>query len=151
MCAVLSSCCVRFSSGAYHPLNPVLQPQPSSVKIYPGLSGPLSISQEDWNSYTLRAPSSDMLQQMYDQGRRDAAAYVTANIPSAAGPQVSSALEVTARNVASVPMPITLEGALSAVSTVLSTGGMLGDVIDGVARLASNGVPTSITAVIGGK
>jgi len=87
----------------FWPLNPVVLPQPTSVDIYPGLSGPLRFTNATWNSYVLIAPDNDTLQYMYDLGRADAAAWVTANLGNVArfnATAVSSALTSTAFRVA---------------------------------------------------
>jgi len=86
-------------TAGYWPLNPVLQTQPARVDIYPGLSGPLAISSATWNNYVLTAPDNATLQYMYDLGRADAAAWVTATLGNVArfnATAVSSALASTA-------------------------------------------------------
>jgi hypothetical protein len=118
----------------YKPLNPVVEPQPSRVDIYPGLSGPLPVSGSEWNQYVQRAPDNDMLQSMYDQGRQDAAAYVRDNIPSRAG-RVSAALSATRKDVNSVQIPGAIEGAINAFSTAASNP--LGSAANGVSNLAT--------------
>lgn len=99
-------------TGPYHPLNPQLQPQPSHVDIYPGLSGGLSISAEGWNSYVLQAPDNDMLQYLYDQGRRDAAAYVRTAFPGSTA-EADAVLESTARDVNAIPIPSLIQAAVN--------------------------------------
>jgi hypothetical protein len=86
-----------------------------------------------------------MLQLMYDQGRQDAAAYVSANFPSRAG-QTGDALDATARDVSSIPMQVSLQGALNAADAVLSSGA-LGEVVGAVA--GGGGVSVGISGLIG--
>jgi len=136
-CAACTFCGMLVFAVMYRPLNPVLQPQPSRVDIYPGLSGALRMSNDAWNSYTLKAPDSGMLQYMYDQGRKDAAAYVSANIPSKAA-QANRALQATTKDVNSVPIPSGFEAAVNSASTVASNG-----VLGTLANAASNGVTTA--------
>lgn len=101
-------CCCCFTlplPAGFWPLDPVLQTQPARVDIYPGLSGPLRapLTNATWNSYVLIAPDNDTLQYMYDLGRADAAAWVTANLGNVArfnATAVSSALTSTALRVA---------------------------------------------------
>lgn len=111
-------CCCRFAlmAAVYKPLNPVKERQPSRIDIYPGLSGPLPVGSSERDSYVTKAPDSRMLQIMYDQGRNDAAAYVRATMPSKAG-SVSSALQATAKDVNSIPVPSAIEGAINGLLT----------------------------------
>lgn len=118
----------------YKPLNPVVEPQPSRVDIYPGLSGPLPVGSSEWNSYTLRAPDNNMLQTMYDQGRQDAAAYVRDNIPSRES-QVSGALQATRKDVNSVPIPGAIEGAINAFTTAATNP--VGTAFNGITNTAT--------------
>mgnify|MGYP001807184989 CR=1 FL=1 len=82
---------------------------------------------------------------MYDQGRQDATAYVSANFPSRAG-QTGDALDATARDVSSIPMQVSLQGALNAADAVLSSGA-LGEVVGAVA--GGGGVSVGISGLIG--
>uniref|UniRef100_A0A383WI03 Patatin n=1 Tax=Tetradesmus obliquus TaxID=3088 RepID=A0A383WI03_TETOB len=64
------------SSARFLPLNPAALPAPANPDIYPGLSGPLNVSAAVWNSYGLVIPDNDTLLSIYNQGRKDAAAWV---------------------------------------------------------------------------
>lgn len=70
--ADLVCCLLLFPAAPYLPLNPDMI-FPSSVDIYPGLSGPLMVLPEVWNSFALSIPDHATLQYLYDTGRRDAA------------------------------------------------------------------------------
>jgi hypothetical protein len=78
------------------PLNPLATtPATAELDIYPGLSGSLGMTETEWNSFVLVAPSNAMLQIIYDTGRRDAAAWVKENFNGWAD-KVSQALTATA-------------------------------------------------------
>jgi hypothetical protein len=62
-------------AGAFLPLNPESLPAPSNPDIYPGLSGPLNVTAQLWNSYGLVIPGNSTLMYLYNQGRQDAAAW----------------------------------------------------------------------------
>ncbi|KAF6261671.1 hypothetical protein COO60DRAFT_1699722 [Scenedesmus sp. NREL 46B-D3] len=64
------------SSGSFLPLNPEALPVPANPDIYPGLSGPLNVTAQLWNSYGLVIPDNSTLMYVYNQGRQDAAAWV---------------------------------------------------------------------------
>lgn len=63
---------IVFLAGTFLPLNPQVHriPKPD---IYPGLSGPLSISTDLWNSIGLLIPDNTTLLYVHNQGRKDAA------------------------------------------------------------------------------
>jgi hypothetical protein len=62
-------------AASFIPLNPEALPVPSP-DIYPGLSGPLNVTAQLWNSYGLVIPDNSTLLYLYNQGRQDAAAWV---------------------------------------------------------------------------
>lgn len=55
------------------PVNPI---SPIRPDIYPGLSGPIKFTDAQWASFALNVADDTTLQYIYDQGRRDAAAFV---------------------------------------------------------------------------
>jgi hypothetical protein len=67
----------RCHAAAYLPLNPV-PVTGAPPDIFPGLSGSLNISADEWNSYGLQIPPNATLLYEYNQGREDAAAWVVA-------------------------------------------------------------------------
>ncbi len=78
----------------YLPLNPAMV-LPKSIDIYPGLSGPLMVQPELWNSFALSIPDQATLQYIYDTGRRDAAHWVTSQ-QLATPERAAAALQATA-------------------------------------------------------
>jgi len=87
-------CCLLFCPAApYLPLNPDMV-FPSSVDIYPGLSGPLTMLPEVWNSFALSIPDHATLQYLYDTGRRDAAHWA-ATQQLAPPDRITAALQAT--------------------------------------------------------
>lgn len=66
----------RCPVAAFIPLNPQALPAPQP-DIYPGLSGPLSVPAEEWNSYGLSIPDNATLRFIYNQGRQDAVAWAS--------------------------------------------------------------------------
>eukprot|EP00775_Hariotina_reticulata_P007244 gene7244-7457_t len=96
---------------------------PCPPDIFPGLSGPLNISADEWNSYTLQIPPNATLLYEYNQGRKDAAAWVVANNmtePAAVQRALADTeLPVTGAN-AAFPPPANATGALGANATVPS-------------------------------
>eukprot|EP00879_Flechtneria_rotunda_P012288 GHRR01012834.1.p1 GENE.GHRR01012834.1~~GHRR01012834.1.p1 ORF type:complete len:332 (-),score=78.65 GHRR01012834.1:553-1548(-) len=63
------------TSSKYLPLNPDTMPLPGPPDVYPGLSGPLTMPVEVWNTYGMRVPDNATLLYIYDQGRQDATAW----------------------------------------------------------------------------
>jgi hypothetical protein len=95
-----------------------LQPQPSSVDIYPGLAAGLEISAQTWDSYITVTPDDGTLQYLYDTGRADTAAWVAANIPSKAG-ELEQAKAATAYNVNAIPVHNVAAAAVNLIGMVV--------------------------------
>lgn len=70
------------------------------------------MSKEVWDSYLLNVPDSSTAQYMYDQGRRDAAAYVRANFHSVSA-QVHDTLAATVANVNTIHVPTYIQAAIN--------------------------------------
>lgn len=87
------------SSSCYSPLNPIKQPQPPTVDIWPGRSGTLVFNADTWNGLLLRTPTPTQNKALYDQGRADAQAYAASAFAGTFIPQqLSNALAATAVN-----------------------------------------------------
>lgn len=71
---------------------------------------------ESWNSYVLQAPDNAMLQHLYDQGRRDAAAYVRTAYPGSTA-KAAAVLDSTARDVNAIPIPSLIQAAVNTVNS----------------------------------
>ena len=82
-------------AGPFLPLNPDII-VPSSVDIYPGLSGPLLVPPHVWNNYALDIPDDATLHYIYDVGRRDAAYWAAQHLQQQVKPvQILEALHAT--------------------------------------------------------